>query len=141
MKEKYKNLESKYFKLENSRTNKLEELQNIYNNKKVEEQQLESLQNIYLKHEINNLDYFKLKGIEMKIMNSFELIKERKQKLLTKQMNKIDCRKCLICYEKEIKILIKACNHLCVCTDCSEKVDSCPICREKIIVKELIKFN
>ncbi len=47
---------------------------------------------------------------------------------------------CSICYINEIRILFKPCNHLCVCSECSKKIDSCPICRMVINSKEFIKF-
>lgn len=48
---------------------------------------------------------------------------------------------CSICYENEIRILLKPCNHLCVCNVCSNKIDSCPLCRENITSKEYVKFR
>lgn len=84
----------------------------------------------------------------MKIMNSLESIRIRKQKskiyfnkfIVIAKSNRIN-RTCAICYEHEIHILIKPCNHLCVCIGCSKKIDACPMCREIIISKEFIKFG
>jgi hypothetical protein len=141
-KDKYTNLEQNYFHLENSRSSKLEELNQILKKKEEEKKHLEEIHNVYENEQIKELDYFKLKSLENKILKSFDLIKEKKQQLLSEKALKYqEKRNCSICYEQEIKILIKPCNHLCLCSKCSDKVHSCPICRERIILKEIVKFN
>jgi hypothetical protein len=50
-------------------------------------------------------------------------------------------RTCVICYEKDIKVLLKPCNHLCSCIQCSNKLEDCPMCRERIISKEIVKLT
>lgn len=40
-----------------------------------------------------------------------------------------DCRKrCRVCCEKDVSVLLLPCRHLCLCKDCESKVDTCPIC-------------
>lgn len=43
---------------------------------------------------------------------------------------------CIICYSTGIDTVIKPCNHMCLCHECSEpmrqKADKCPMCRETI---------
>lgn len=43
---------------------------------------------------------------------------------------------CIICYSSGIDTVIKPCNHMCLCHECSEpmrqKADKCPMCRETI---------
>jgi hypothetical protein len=57
-------------------------------------------------------------------------------------MNKSEFKRtCTICYENEIKVLLKPCNHLCVCSNCSKKIDNCPMCRENIFAKEEVNFS
>lgn len=142
MKEQYKNLENNYFNLENSRVKKYEEFEEILRKKEEEKKHLESINQIYENHQIEDLDYFKLKSLESKLLKSLGNIKERKQIIINESLNRspIDRRVCVICYEKEIKILLKPCSHLCVCSFCATKVDSCPVCREIIISKESVKF-
>lgn len=41
--------------------------------------------------------------------------------------------KCSICLDKEISQLVKPCNHLCLCKDCSQNpLTNCPLCRTPI---------
>lgn len=53
--------------------------------------------------------------------------------------NEGDNRKCIICYEREPKIIFLPCAHRCCCEDCcnqfSNKFFTCPICRTKITGK------
>lgn len=37
-------------------------------------------------------------------------------------------KRCRVCYETDVSVLLLPCRHLCLCKDCESKVDSCPIC-------------
>ena len=41
---------------------------------------------------------------------------------------------CAVCMEKEREVLLKPCNHYCLCVDCSQKKDmkKCPMCMKTI---------
>ena len=39
--------------------------------------------------------------------------------------------KCVVCVGKIIEVVVSPCNHLCLCFECSVKVDECPICGQK----------
>eukprot|EP00297_Palpitomonas_bilix_P004871 CAMPEP_0113899440 /NCGR_PEP_ID=MMETSP0780_2-20120614/20032_1 /TAXON_ID=652834 /ORGANISM="Palpitomonas bilix" /LENGTH=675 /DNA_ID=CAMNT_0000891607 /DNA_START=222 /DNA_END=2249 /DNA_ORIENTATION=- /assembly_acc=CAM_ASM_000599 len=41
-------------------------------------------------------------------------------------------RKCKVCMDSDIDVILTPCNHLCVCHICSEALHTCPICREEI---------
>ena len=48
---------------------------------------------------------------------------------------------CSICYERPVQLLIKSCNHACLCLTCAPKVKGlCPICRAQITKLEKIYF-
>ena len=39
---------------------------------------------------------------------------------------------CVICLEKEPKVLFCNCGHICICDECSvKKLDNCPVCKKK----------
>jgi hypothetical protein len=42
---------------------------------------------------------------------------------------------CIICLHRPKTVLLLPCHHLCLCTQCilREKLDRCPVCREKIL--------
>ena len=79
MQERYKQLETNYFNLENSRAKKYEELEEILKKKEEEKKHLMKINNLYENFDLHNMDYFKLKGLESKILKSLESIKDRKQ--------------------------------------------------------------
>jgi hypothetical protein len=43
---------------------------------------------------------------------------------------------CCICLENEKTIMLRPCNHICTCSECSDKIEKCPICRTFIENKE-----
>ena len=48
---------------------------------------------------------------------------------------------CSICYERPVQLLVKTCNHACLCMSCAPKVNGlCPICRAPISKFEKIYF-
>ncbi|KAI6656812.1 Mitochondrial ubiquitin ligase activator of nfkb 1 [Oopsacas minuta] len=48
---------------------------------------------------------------------------------------------CTICYERPVRVLVKPCNHACLCTTCATKVEGlCPICRVRISKFEKVFF-
>ncbi len=43
--------------------------------------------------------------------------------------------KCKICFINELSIVTIPCKHMCMCMECSGKINICPICRAKITEK------
>ena len=39
---------------------------------------------------------------------------------------------CVVCLDKEKTILLRPCNHLCICESCMGAVQTCPLCRQNI---------
>ena len=47
---------------------------------------------------------------------------------------------CLICLEKEPKVLFCNCGHICICKKCIlNRYDNCPICKEKSTILRIIE--
>lgn len=42
---------------------------------------------------------------------------------------------CSICYDKEISTAFYDCGHVIACKDCAHKIDSCPICRKRVLAR------
>ena len=142
IKEKYKDLENKYFDLEKSGSRKCEEFEELLKKKESELNNLKKLKSIYIDHKLNNLDYYSLKNLEGKIFKSLSLIESEKERIFLKETkgNMLGKKCCIVCYKNEINVLFKPCNHLCVCKNCSTKIEICPMCRTKIKEKSKIKY-
>ena len=39
---------------------------------------------------------------------------------------------CVVCLQHARNLACKPCYHLCVCTSCSDRLDACPICRQRL---------
>ena len=50
------------------------------------------------------------------------------------QLNSDSCCpfQCPICWEKKISVVFESCRHACCCSSCSEKCQSCPMCRGSV---------
>ena len=47
---------------------------------------------------------------------------------------------CVICLEKEPKVLFCNCGHFCICGECFvEKPNNCPVCKEKSTILRVIE--
>jgi hypothetical protein len=40
--------------------------------------------------------------------------------------------RCVVCFETPREVVLRPCNHACVCADCRRKLGRCPICRKSI---------
>ena len=47
---------------------------------------------------------------------------------------------CVVCLDGTKEILLKPCNHYCLCHNCSQKLRKCPVCKRRIQTTEKI-FN
>lgn len=54
--------------------------------------------------------------------------------------NLLDEQKCIVCWTNPKEVIVFPCSHICLCIDCSAKINSdskkCPVCRGNI---EIIK--
>ena len=100
---------------------------------------------MYEKYDLNEFRTIKqLSELESIIIEVLLKVSKYKEKVVEEQIeqNKKKGKKlCVICMENQILILIKPCCHMCLCQICSFKVDSCPICRKLISMKEKINMS
>lgn len=52
--------------------------------------------------------------------------------------NNIQSNLCIVCYDLRRNVLIKPCNHFCLCQECSRDLRDCPVCRRAIRTKEIV---
>ena len=45
---------------------------------------------------------------------------------------------CAICLDKERDVIVKPCNHYCLCGSCSREVSECPMCKKRIQKREKV---
>ena len=141
LKEKYEALEKKYFDLEKSESDKCEEYNDLLNKKKNELEALKKYNSIYSLHNINDLNYYELKELDSKLEKIIKCIKKEKfNKLRDSSFPFVSKKICIVCIENEICMIFRPCNHLCVCENCSEKINICPMCRQLITSKIKVKL-
>lgn len=59
--------------------------------------------------------------------------KDKEKEKLGEELEKLkDERSCVVCLENPRSILFLPCKHLCVCAECKDSLDQCPLCRQKI---------
>lgn len=58
------------------------------------------------------------------------------QKICSKQSNYI----CKVCFDKDIEIFYLPCQHAVTCSECSNSLNACPVCRAPLIKKLKIYF-
>ena len=68
-------------------------------------------------------------------------IKRRvKKKLSINDSRTFKLEQCVICLEKEPKVLFCNCGHICICDECFvKKLDNCPVCKEKNAILRMIE--
>ena len=66
------------------------------------------------------------------------VISNKKEKSIQEEENK----KCIICYSGDREMILKPCNHICVCQNCCKRIiqdsNKCPFCQNRIIESERI---
>ena len=141
LKAKYESLEKKYFDQEKEESDKCEEYNDLLNKKKNELEKLKKYNNIYSLHNINDLNYYELKELDLKLEKILKGIKNEKlNKLKQSSFPLMNKKSCIVCISNEISIIFKPCNHLCICEKCSEKVNICPMCRQLITSRIKVKL-
>lgn len=59
----------------------------------------------------------------------------KQQQQQTSGLDKVELLLCKICMTNERNVLLKPCHHVVVCSDCSDKIAECSVCRELITEK------
>lgn len=53
--------------------------------------------------------------------------------------SRADFTECAICSDHDAIIMLEPCKHVCVCESCSNRVNTCPVCRTKISSKNNVE--
>ena len=64
----------------------------------------------------------------------------RLQELETELMKEKEAKQCVVCMDRPREIMMRPCNHYCVCEECSGKLSRCPMCNKYFHKAEKI-FN
>jgi hypothetical protein len=142
---RYSVLERSYFDIEIKHSEKNNEIEKKVKSRLEEFRKLKKKLDLYEKSDLNELNSVqKLSELGMKLLEVLNKISKYKEKFVEEEVEKRRKKRkklCVICMENSIKILIKPCCHLCLCEICCLKIESCPICRKLISVKEKININ
>ena len=65
---------------------------------------------------------------------------EEKEELSINDFKTFKSDQCVICLEKEPKVLFCNCGHICICEKCLvRRFDNCPVCKEKSTILRIIE--
>ena len=65
---------------------------------------------------------------------------EEKEELSINDFKTFKLERCIICLEKEPKVLFCNCGHICICDECFvKKLDNCPVCKEGNTILRMIE--
>ena len=76
---------------------------------------------------------------EIEISNIKEKIEEEKKKSAAHQLNLDRMKECVVCQDADRCVALFPCSHLALCAACQYLVKDCPLCREKIEERKMIK--
>ncbi len=65
-------------------------------------------------------------------------LKDEVSKLNAQLVEEKDKHNCVVCFENKREVLLKPCNHFCLCVSCLPKLKRCPICNQTISSSEKI---
>ncbi len=64
---------------------------------------------------------------------------QAKLRLLERELEKeVDSKQCVVCLDKPRELMIRPCNHYCVCRNCRRKINKCPMCTRWISSTEKV---
>ncbi|QKF94102.1 zinc finger C3HC4-type protein [Fadolivirus algeromassiliense] len=61
-----------------------------------------------------------------------EIIKQVKEEEIIEHKEEVNyiVKECCVCEENPKDVAVKKCGHVCMCLECANKLDKCPICRK-----------
>jgi hypothetical protein len=70
-------------------------------------------------------------GVDLVDVTSLRPLKEGRGKPLgpTPPPKGSGTNQCVVCWDKKRNTMNIGCGHLCLCEDCADRLDDCPICR------------
>ncbi|EGG16792.1 hypothetical protein DFA_07770 [Cavenderia fasciculata] len=94
---------------------------------------------IELDKQYENLKGERLEGLDDQELNHLiETNQKKNGNTQKREQDLVDQSLCAVCSEEPIKIILKPCQHFCLCRGCATKVSTCPICRQNIAKKKEI---
>jgi len=76
--------------------------------------------------DFGQMDEERLSSVEILLKKTLRQVKEKKECLLRKRAIE-EQNLCCVCLSNPRSILLLPCQHVCVCEDCKEKVNECPL--------------
>lgn len=64
--------------------------------------------------------------------------KSEVMKLKNELAREIEAKQCVVCLDNPRMIMVKPCNHYCLCRQCWKKLTKCPMCTRRIVRVETI---
>ncbi len=141
LKIKLEKTENKYYGLINDKNKQFDQMRELLESNKLENNSLLNLNEVYRNGNLNNKSYDFILDLEYQILNTLDKIAKRKYIIFSKEKKIKSSALCTICYVNISEMLIYPCKHICVCKLCIEKIDSCPLCRENIVSILKINYN
>ena len=99
----------------------------LYNERRAREQEAE-LASIEKKAKEN-------KESEEKLIKEIKMVKGKEESKVSEATHE-----CKVCMETECQVIFLNCGHICCCSSCSEKQQTCPVCRTPIVEKKRFFF-
>lgn len=66
------------------------------------------------------------------LMSESELIQRRLHQAIKELSQEHDKSLCIVCQDMKREVIVKPCNHYCLCQDCSSALRKCPMCKSGI---------
>jgi hypothetical protein len=66
------------------------------------------------------------------------LVNTRLQELEAQLMREKESKQCVVCLDRPRMMMMRPCNHYCICEECSMNLSRCPICTKRFIRMEKI---
>ena len=66
------------------------------------------------------------------VQEATAMMRSRLLELEEQLMREEEAKQCVVCMDKSRQVMIRPCNHYCVCEECIEQLRRCPICNNRI---------
>ncbi|CDR96586.1 hypothetical protein, conserved [Babesia bigemina] len=87
---------------------------------------------------------YQLRKQQQKLDSLFDLYEKARHELELERELNIDLQaklNCVVCFEKRINCLLNPCGHFNFCSVCAESFAVCPICRRKIVRRQVLSVD
>jgi len=79
------------------------------------------------------LDFAALAAVEDQLDASLRTVRNMRTQRLQRRLEEIqDSKRCKVCFESSVDVVLLPCKHHILCNGCSEKVQKCPVCNTQI---------